>query len=108
MNFFSFLCAFLCKQEAVSCMESESDSIDAVYVRGLCSYTQGDLNEAIDLFEQVLTLVAVHCKAKVMQLKAKQLKVNKEKGNFRYLYKSFGIFLIILFHILSLLSFLFI
>lgn len=67
---------------AVSCMKSDSASADAVYVRGLCLYYKDNLDKGLTHFQQVLTLDPDHSKAKVMRLKAKNLKEKKENGKF--------------------------
>lgn len=64
-------------------MKSDSASADAVYVRGLCLYYKDNLDKGITHFQQVLTLDPDHNKAKVMRIKAKNLKEKKENGNFR-------------------------
>lgn len=62
-------------------MKSDSASADAVYVRGLCLYYKDNLDKGITHFQQVLTLDPDHSKAKVMRIKAKNLKEKKESGN---------------------------
>lgn len=63
-------------------MKSDCASADAVYVRGLCLYYKDNLDKGITHFQQVLTLDPDHSKAKVMRIKAKNLKEKKENGNF--------------------------
>lgn len=64
-------------------MESESANTDAHYVRGLCFYYNGNLDEGINIFGLVLTLNPGHSKASAMQLKAKEIKNKKEQGDFQ-------------------------
>lgn len=63
-------------------MKSDSASADAVYVRGLCLYFKDNLDKGLTHFQQVLALDPDHSKARLMRLKAKNLKEKKENGKF--------------------------
>lgn len=66
---------------AISIMQSNSTNADAIYVRGLTLYYSDNLDKGLLHFERALQLDPDHKKAKVMRIKAKQLKERKEKGN---------------------------
>lgn len=65
---------------AVACMMSDSTNADAVYVRGLCLYYGDNLEKGLTHFQRVLTLDPEHKNAKVMRIKAKNLKEKRENG----------------------------
>lgn len=65
---------------AVSCMMSDSTNADAVYVRGLCLYYGDNLEKGLTHFQRVLTLDPEHKNAKIMRVKAKNLKERRENG----------------------------
>lgn len=62
-------------------MKSDSSSADAIFVRGLCLYYKDNLDKGLAHFQQVLALDPDHNKARIMRLKAKNLKEKKENGN---------------------------
>ncbi|XP_055540830.1 dnaJ homolog subfamily C member 7 isoform X2 [Wyeomyia smithii] len=66
---------------AISIMHSNSTNADAIYVRGLTLYYSDNLEKGLLHFERALQLDPDHKKAKIMRIKAKQLKERKEKGN---------------------------
>lgn len=66
---------------AVTVMKSDSSSVDAIYIRGLCLYFTDNLDKGLVHFERVLVLDPDHKKAKAMRIKAKSLREKKEKGN---------------------------
>lgn len=66
---------------AVSCMKADASSADAVYVRGLCLYYNDNLDKGLTHFQRALALDPEHNNAKIMRLKAKNLKEKKETGN---------------------------
>lgn len=61
-------------------MKADSSSADAIYVRGLCLYFKDNLDKGLTHFQQVLQLDPDHSKARIMRLKAKNLKEKKENG----------------------------
>jgi len=65
---------------AVSCMKADSSSADAVYVRGLCLYYSDNLEKGLTHFQRALALDPDHGNAKMMRLKAKNLKEKKRNG----------------------------
>lgn len=66
---------------AISCMQADSTSADAVYVRGLCLYYNDNLDKGLVHFQRALALDPDHANAKLMRLKTKSLKEKKETGN---------------------------
>ncbi|EAT46946.1 AAEL001896-PB [Aedes aegypti] len=66
---------------AISIMQSNSTNADAIYVRGLTLYYSDNLDKGLLHFERALQLDPDHKKAKIMRIKAKQLKERKERGN---------------------------
>ncbi|XP_058814259.1 dnaJ homolog subfamily C member 7 isoform X1 [Topomyia yanbarensis] len=66
---------------AISIMHSNSTNADAIYVRGLTLYYSDNLEKGLLHFERALQLDPDHKKAKLMRIKAKQLKERKERGN---------------------------
>lgn len=66
---------------AISIMQSNSTNADAIYVRGLTLYYSDNLEKGLLHFERALQLDPDHKKAKLMRIKAKQLKERKERGN---------------------------
>ncbi|XP_062120752.1 dnaJ homolog subfamily C member 7 isoform X2 [Drosophila sulfurigaster albostrigata] len=66
---------------AVGVMKLDSNSADAIYVRGLCLYYTDNLEKGILHFERALQLDPDHHKSKKMRSKCKQLKEMKENGN---------------------------
>lgn len=66
---------------AVGVMKLDSNSADAIYVRGLCLYYTDNLEKGILHFERALQLDPDHQKSKRMRSKCKQLKEMKENGN---------------------------
>ncbi|XP_053693082.1 dnaJ homolog subfamily C member 7 isoform X2 [Sabethes cyaneus] len=66
---------------AIGIMHSNSTNADAIYVRGLTLYYSDNLEKGLLHFERALQLDPDHKKAKIMRVKAKQLKERKEKGN---------------------------
>lgn len=69
---------------AISIMKLDSNSADAIFVRGLCFYYTDVLDKAIKHFELTLQLDPDHTKARDFRIKSKQLKDMKEKGNFLF------------------------
>lgn len=65
---------------AVSCMMTDSTNADAVYVRGLCLYYGDNLDKGLTHFQRVLMLDPEHKNAKIMRVKAKNLKERRENG----------------------------
>lgn len=66
---------------AVTCMKADSVNAEAVYVRGLCLYYNDNLDKGLQHFERALQLDPDSSKARLMRVKAKQLRDKKEKGN---------------------------
>lgn len=66
---------------AVTVMKVDSNSADAIYVRGLCLYYGDNLDKAVQHFQQALQLDPDHAKAKQARLLARKWKELKEKGN---------------------------
>lgn len=66
---------------AVTVMKVDSNSADAVYVRGLCLYYGDNLDKAVQHFQQALQMDPDHAKAKQARILARKWKELKEKGN---------------------------
>lgn len=66
---------------AVSAMKSDSNSADAIFVRGLCLYYNDNIEKGLLHFERCIALDPDHKKAKVFRIKAKNLKETKERGD---------------------------
>ena len=66
---------------AVTVMKVDSNSADAIYVRGLCLYYSDNLEKALQHFQQALQLDPDHGKAKQARLLARKWKELKERGN---------------------------
>lgn len=66
---------------AVTAMQADSASVDAIYVRGLCLYYTDNMEKAMLHFERALRLDPDHKKAKETRRLAKQLKELREMGN---------------------------
>ncbi|XP_071447719.1 dnaJ homolog subfamily C member 7 [Hetaerina americana] len=66
---------------AIDILQVDQQNADAVYVRGLCSYYQDDVERAFTLFQHVLRLAPDHVKAQDIYKKAKLLRAKKEEGN---------------------------
>lgn len=66
---------------AVSVMKVDSNSADAIYVRGLCLYYGDNLDKAVQHFERALQLDPDHGKAKQARQLARKWKELKERGN---------------------------
>lgn len=64
-------------------MKFDASSADAIYVRGLCLYFKDNLDKGLTHFQQVLALDPDHSKARIMRLKAKNLKEKKENGAYQ-------------------------
>lgn len=66
---------------AVTVMKVDSNSADAIYVRGLCLYYGDHLDKAVQHFQQALQLDPDHAKAKQARLLARKWRELKERGN---------------------------
>lgn len=66
---------------AVMVMKVDSNSADAIYVRGLCLYYGDNLDKAVQHFERALQLDPDHAKAKMARQMARKWKDLKERGN---------------------------
>lgn len=61
-------------------MKMDAASADAVYVRGLCLYYNDNIDKGLTHFQRALALDPDHKNARVMRVKAKNLKEKKEEG----------------------------
>ncbi|XP_076237616.1 tetratricopeptide repeat protein 2 isoform X2 [Calliopsis andreniformis] len=59
----------------------DKQNADALYVRAMCLYYQGDIDRAFAHFQQVLRLAPDHAKALEIYKRAKNFKKKKEEGN---------------------------
>lgn len=57
---------------------------DTVYVSGLCSYYKGDLGSGLTYFQKALALDPDHIKARIMRTKVKNMKMNKDEGDYLF------------------------
>ncbi|XP_076299987.1 tetratricopeptide repeat protein 2 isoform X2 [Lasioglossum baleicum] len=62
----------------------DKQNLDAIYVRAMCLYYQGNIEKAFAHFQQVLRLAPDHTKAMEIYKRAKNLKKKKEEGNTAY------------------------
>lgn len=62
----------------------DKQNLDAIYIRAMCLYYQGNIEKAFAHFQQVLRLAPDHTKAMEIYKRAKNLKKKKEEGNTAY------------------------
>merc|ERR1719208_438818 len=72
---------YMASETANSVLQIDNMNADAIYVRGLCLYSEDNVDRAFSHFTQVLRFAPDHVRAKEIYKKAKSLKAKKEEGN---------------------------